>query len=95
MVLPGERGKRFVLDAHSLDTVQEGSSLLFRGLPIGKVAAVHYAGQAGFRLEVFVSQPYDSLIRPGDLFWNSSPVQLSFAGGSINATLAQLAHELH
>jgi paraquat-inducible protein B len=87
-VLPGDRGTRYLLTARSLGSIREGSGLLYHGQPIGKVAEVKFNGAAGFRLEVFVFQPYDSLVKPGARFWRISPLHLSLAGGSLNATLA-------
>jgi paraquat-inducible protein B len=90
-VLPGDRGTRYRLHAHSLGSIQVGSALLFRGQSIGKVTDVEFKGEGGFRLDVFVFQPYDALIRAGDLFWKSSPVRLSFVGGGVDANLAPAA----
>lgn len=88
IILPGDKGTRYQLQARSLGTVQAGSAVMFHGLSIGKVANVEFAGEHGFRLDVFVFQPYDSLVKPGASFWKSSPVRLSFAGGSVDANLA-------
>jgi paraquat-inducible protein B len=87
-VLPGDRGTSYLLNARTLGSIREGSSLLFHGQPIGKVTEVQFKGDVGFRLEVFVFQPYDSLIKPGARFWRTSPLRLSFTGGGINANLA-------
>ena len=90
-VLPGDRGTRYVLYAHALGPIQVGSEVLFRGQSIGKVMDVKFNGTAGFRLDVLIFQPYDALVKPGDLFWKSSPVRLSFAGGGVDANLAPAA----
>ncbi len=87
-VLPSDRGTRYLLTAHALGSIREGSVLLFHGEPIGKVTEVKFTGDAGFRVEVFVFQPFDSLIRPGARFWRLSPLRLSLAGGGLNANLA-------
>lgn len=91
IVLPGQRGTRFVLQARTLSSVREGSEVLFRGLPIGKVTDVKFDAERGFSLQVFIFEPYESLIKPDDLFWTSSPLQLTFGGGSIDAELAPLS----
>jgi paraquat-inducible protein B len=90
-VLPGDRGTRYLLNARTLGSIREGSSLLFHGQLIGKVTEVQFKGDAGFRLEVFVFQPYDSLIKPGVRFWRTSPLRLSFSGGGIYANLAPVS----
>jgi paraquat-inducible protein B len=90
-VLPGDRGTRYVLNARSLGSIHEGAILLFHGLPIGKVSDVSLAGDANFRLEVFVSQPNDALIKAGARFWKVSPLRLSFASGSLDANVAPIS----
>ncbi len=87
-VLPGDRGTRYLLNASTLGSVREGSVLLYHGQAIGKVSEVRFTPQGQFRLEVFVFEPYDALIRAGDRFWKISPLRLSFAGGGVNVNLA-------
>lgn len=87
-VLPGDRGTRYLLLARTLGSIREGSVLLFHGQPIGKVTDVEFKGPSGFRLEVFVFQPYDALIKPGARFWKMSPLRFSVAGGGVTANLA-------
>jgi paraquat-inducible protein B len=89
-VLPGDRGTRYLLTARTLGAIHEGAVLLFHGQLVGKVSDVKLTGEA-FRLEVFVFQPYDSLIKTGARFWRVSPLRLSFAGGGVNANLAPLS----
>lgn len=90
-VLPGDRGTRYRLTAHTLGSIHEGATLVFHGQPIGKVIEVKLTGEAKFHLEVFVFQPYDALIRPGDRFWKTSPLNLAFAGGGVDVNLAPIS----
>jgi paraquat-inducible protein B len=66
LILPGDKGTRYSLRAHSLNSIHEGSIVLFHGQAIGKIIAIHFNGDKGFRLQAFINQPYDMLIRPGD-----------------------------
>jgi paraquat-inducible protein B len=91
LILPGDKGTRYSLRAHSLNSIHEGSILLFHGQAIGKVIAIRFNGDKGFRLQAFIDQPYDSLIRRGARFWKISPLRLSFAGGGITANLAPIS----
>jgi paraquat-inducible protein B len=91
LILPGDKGTRYTLGAHSLNSIHEGSIVLFHGQPIGKVIAIYFKGDKGFHLQAFINQPYDSLIRRGARFWKISPLRLSFAGGGITANLAPLS----
>jgi paraquat-inducible protein B len=91
LILPGDKGTRYSLGAHSLNSIHEGSIVLFHGQAIGKVIAIQFNGDRGFRLQAFINQPFDSLIRRGARFWKISPLRLSFAGGGITANLAPLS----
>ncbi len=88
IVLPGDRGTHYVLNARKLGSIREGSEMLFHGQPIGKVTGVKFNGAAGFRVTVFIFDPYDSLIKSGARFWRMSTFRLSLANGGFNATLA-------
>jgi paraquat-inducible protein B len=90
LILPGDKGTRYALRAHSLNSIHEGSIVLFHGQPIGKIIETRFDGNRGFRLNVFIYQPYDSLIRPGARFWKISPLRLSFTGGGITANMEPL-----
>ncbi|HEX3845899.1 MAG TPA: MlaD family protein [Steroidobacteraceae bacterium] len=90
LILPGDKGTRYALRAHALNSIHEGSIVQFHGQAIGKVIEIRFDGDRGFRLQAFIDQPYDSLIRPGARFWKISPLRLSFAGGGITANLAPL-----
>jgi paraquat-inducible protein B len=91
LILPGDKGTRYTLHAHTLNSIHEGSIVLFHGQPIGKALEVKFDGNEGFRLSVFIYRPYDSLIRPGARFWKITPLHLSFTGGGISASLAPLS----
>ncbi len=90
LILPGDRGTRYALRAHSLNSIHEGSIVLFHGQAIGKIIEIRFDGAHGFRLQAFINQPYDALIRSGARFWKISPLRLSFAGGGITANVAPL-----
>jgi paraquat-inducible protein B len=91
LILPGDKGTRYSLTAHALNSIHEGSIVLFHGQAIGKVTAIQFNGDKAFRLQAFINQPYDSLIHQGARFWKISPLHLSFAGGGITANLAPLS----
>jgi paraquat-inducible protein B len=91
LILPGDKGTRYSLRAHALNSIHEGSIVLFHGQAIGKVIAIHFNADKGFRLQAFINQPYDSLIRRGARFWKISPLRLSFAGDGITANLAPIS----
>jgi paraquat-inducible protein B len=91
LILPGDKGTRYALRARSLNSIHEGSLVLFHGQTIGKVISIRFGRESGFRLQAFIDQPYDALVRRGARFWKMSPLRLSFAGGGITANLAPIS----
>src|SRR6202167_453740 len=49
LILPGDKGTRYSLGAHSLNSIHEGSIVLFHGQPIGKVISIYFKDDRGFR----------------------------------------------
>lgn len=91
IALPGDKGSRYILNARRLGSVNDGTIVLYHGQNVGKVSAVKFNGEAGFKLEVFVFAPYDALVKPGVRFWKSTPVRMSLSGGGVNLTVAPLS----
>jgi paraquat-inducible protein B len=50
LILPGDKGTRYALRAHALNSIHEGSIVLFHGQAIGKVIEIRFDGDHGFRL---------------------------------------------
>ena len=88
LVFPGDRGKYITLTSRTLGSIREGSDVLYHGQSVGKVTDVKFVDTASFRLNLFIFQPYDSLIKPESRFWKISPLRVSLAGGGANVDLA-------
>lgn len=88
LILPSDKGTRYLLQARTLNSIREGTVVLFHGQPVGKVTEVQFDGKQAFKIEIFMYQPYDSLVRSGVRFWKISPLRLSFGGGGITANVA-------
>jgi len=94
VILPGDKGVRYHLGAQKLNSVHEGSLVLFHGQLIGKVTDVRFDGRNAFNLEIFIFEPFDSLITTDARFWKISPLRLNFKDGitaSLPPTAALLA----
>lgn len=87
IILPSDRGQRFHLTARKLNSIREGSVVLFHGQDIGRVTELKFDGKDAFRLEIFVFEPFNSLITRQARFWKVSPLRLNFNDG-ITANLA-------
>jgi len=90
VILPGEKGVRYRLKAKKLDSVREGSLVLFHGQVIGKVSEVDFDGKDAFNLEIFIYQNFDALIAVDTRFWKLSSLRLNFNDG-ITANFAPIA----
>jgi paraquat-inducible protein B len=87
-VLPGTAGSRYVLVSSEIGAARPGAGIFYHGLEVGKVTDVDLLGRNNFKTRIFVTAPYDRFVRGGTLFYNTSPVSISLAGGSISTQLA-------
>jgi paraquat-inducible protein B len=87
-VLPGTAGAHYVLVSSEVGAARPGADVFYHGLEVGKVTDVDLLGRNNFKTRIFVTAPYDRFVRGGTLFYNTSPVSISLAGGSINTQLA-------
>ena len=74
----GEPGKRFTLRTQDLGSLDIGSPVYYRKIPVGQVVA--YALDAdgkGVNLEVFIHAPNDAYVTDNTRFWNVSGIDLS------------------
>jgi paraquat-inducible protein B len=74
----GEPGKRFTLHTDDLGSLDIGSPVYFRKIPVGQVVA--YALDAdgkGVNIEVFIHSPNDAYVTQNTRFWNASGIDVS------------------
>ena len=73
----GEPGKRFMLRTQDLGSLDIGSPVYYRKIPVGQV--VSYALDAdgkGVNIEVFVTSPNDVYVTNNTRFWNASGIDV-------------------
>ncbi|CAP42999.1 PqiB family protein [Bordetella petrii] len=77
-------GKRFVLKAHDLGSLDIGSPVYFRRINVGRVIGYELdeSGNA-VNVEVFIDSPNDKFVTRGARFWNASGVDLSVDGNGL------------
>lgn len=74
----GEPGKRFTLHTQGLGSLDIGSPVYYRKIPVGQVVAYELdADGKGVNIEVFVHAPNDVYVTENTRFWNASGVDLS------------------
>ena len=72
------QGKRFVIYANTLGSLDIGSPVYFRKVQVGRLASYRLEEQGQrVALEVFVDAPNDTLVTQSTRFWNASGIDLS------------------
>lgn len=74
----GEPGKRFTLNTPDLGSLDIGSPVYYRKIPVGQVVA--YALNAdgkGVNIEVFIHSPNDAYVTENTRFWNASGIDVN------------------
>ncbi|MBF0629264.1 MAG: MCE family protein [Magnetococcales bacterium] len=73
----GAAGSRFLLKAPALGSLDVGSPVYFRDIPVGEVLGYELdKDHNGVTLPIFVQEPYNALIRTTTRFWETSGVDL-------------------
>jgi paraquat-inducible protein B len=85
-------GRRFVLGAEDLGSIDVGSPVYFRGLSAGEVVSTDAAADGKEVLvTVFVSAPYDRFVTTDSRFWNASGVDLTLDASGLRLNTQSLA----
>lgn len=86
------QGKRFVIYATSLGSLDIGSPVYYRKVQVGRLAS-YQLEQDGQRvaLEVFIDAPNDHLVTQDTRFWNASGVDLSLNAEGFRLNTQSLA----
>lgn len=77
VVTTGEPGSEFELVAESLGSLDAGSPIYYRRIPVGYVTK-HELRADGQRVDIniFIRAPYDKLVRDNTHFWNASGIDI-------------------
>ena len=75
----GTPGRRFVLKATDVGSLDVGSPLLFRRLLVGHVESLALSPDGSrIDLEVWIEAPYDRFVTTDTRFWQASGIDMSF-----------------
>ena len=88
VIAPGTKGTKYTLTARTVGSIQTGGAILYRGQEIGKVVRTQLVDFESFKLDIFITAPFDRLVHTGSLFWTGSPLKLSLTGEGLQAQLA-------
>lgn len=74
----GEPGKRFMLNTPDLGSLDIGSPVYYRKIPVGQVVAYTLdADGKGVNIEVFIHSPNDAFVTENTRFWNASGIDVN------------------
>ncbi|KJZ63828.1 PqiB family protein [Pseudomonas fluorescens] len=88
----GEPGKRFTLRTDDLGSLDIGSPVYYRKIPVGQVVA--YALNAdgkGVDIEIFVHSPNDAYVTDNTRFWNASGVDVNVGANGFSVKTESLS----
>ncbi|MFO3723555.1 intermembrane transport protein PqiB [Pseudomonas sp. HLMP] len=88
----GEKGKRFTLHAQDLGSLDIGSPIYFRKIPVGQV--VSYALQEdgkGVDIGIFIEAPNDAFVTRNTRFWNASGIDLDLGANGLRVNTESLS----
>ncbi|NGY04687.1 intermembrane transport protein PqiB [Solimonas terrae] len=91
-VTTDQKGRRYMLEAADLGSLDIGSPLYFRREPVGRVVAHKLRDDGrGVTLEIFVNSPYDRFVTNNARFWNASGVDVSASASGFKLNTESLA----
>lgn len=91
----GEPGKRFTLHSRDLGSLDIGSPVYFRKIPVGEVVAYALAADGkGVDIEVFVKAPNDSFVTRDTRFWNASGIDIGLNSSGFSVKTESLSSVL-
>jgi paraquat-inducible protein B len=91
LLLRGEPGRSFVLDATDLGSLDVGAPVFFRRIRAGRV--VGYALDPvtkALSVRIFIEAPHEALVTQATRFWHSSGVDLTLNAGGLTVNAQSL-----
>ena len=78
----GEKGTRFILRTEDLGSLDVGSTVYYRRIPVGQVVSYALSKDGkGLDVQIFINAPYDQFVITNTRFWNASGVDVSLTAG--------------
>ena len=82
-------GREFLLSAEDLGSLDTGSPVYYRRIPVGRVIgyAMRENGQ-GVDVRIFVDAPYDRFVTERSRFWQASGISLAMSAKGVCVVVA-------
>lgn len=91
----GESGKRFTLYAKDLGSLDIGSPIYYRKIPVGQVISygLDKSGK-GVNIDIFVDAPNDAFVTASTRFWNASGIDVDVGANGLKVNTESLSSML-
>lgn len=88
----GEKGKHFSLSASDLGSLDIGSSIYYRKIPVGEVVSFALKDDgSGVDIGVFVLAPFDAFVTTDTRFWNASGIDMQVGANGLKVDTESLS----
>ena len=86
------KGKRFSLTASDLGSLDIGSTIYYRKIPVGEVVSYGLKEDGkGVQIDVFVQSPYDAFVTHDTRFWNASGIDMQIGANGLKVDTESLS----
>ncbi|MFI4931811.1 MAG: intermembrane transport protein PqiB [Burkholderiales bacterium] len=91
LILRGEPGRSFVLQADDLGSLDVGSPVYHRHVRVGRVVGYTLAANGReLNIQVFIESPYENLVTQSTRFWHASGVDLALTANGLTLNTQSL-----
>ncbi|UVE17312.1 MlaD family protein [Pseudomonas sp. LS44] len=88
----GEQGKTFILHTKDLGSLDVGSPVYYRKIPVGQVVSYALDAQGkGVDVGVFVQSPNDKYVTVNTRFWNASGIDVGVSANGLTVNTESLS----
>ena len=87
VVPPDQAGTLYAVEGVYVGSTRVGSGVYYHGLQVGRVTRESIRDPQNARLVIFISAPFDKLVRPDTLFFNAAAANISLDAGHFSAIL--------
>lgn len=84
LVTTSERGRSFTLRSPTLGSLNAGSPVYYRDIPVGQVIGYDLDEEGGgVDIRIFVTAPHETLVNTNTRFWNASGIDFSLSADGV------------
>lgn len=91
LIVSGMQGRQFSLAAEDLGSLDIGSPLYYRRIPVGRVVGYSMSPDgSGVSVRIFVDAPFDRFVTTSSKFWHASGIDVSLDGEGVKMDIQSL-----